>query len=94
MARDFCRLLAMLCILKGCNAFIPPIRDQRILSLLREDLNSDTCPFDDENDAAACLLGEGYVQAERIEPVTQIFVAKLEKLSDRFESSQKTNLIR
>lgn len=94
MVRHCYRLLEVLCILQGCSAFLPSLTKNRLLSLLREDLTSDTCAFDDDNDSAACLLGEGYVQAEQIEPVTQIFVAKLEKLSDRFESSQKTNLIR
>jgi 6-phosphofructokinase 1 len=84
----------MLCLLKGYSAFLPISHNHRLHSLLREDLSSDNCSLDDDQDAAACLLGEGYIPVEQIQPVTQIFVAKLEKLSDRFDSSQKTNLIR
>ena len=93
MTKICCRLLPLLCLLHGYNAFLPSQR-HRQQSLLREELSEESCSIEDENDAAACLLGEGYVPAQRIQPISQVFVAKLEKLSDRFGSSQKTNLIR
>ena len=87
-------LLALPGIFKVCIAFLPSRQRPQRESSLREDLSSDICAFGDEQDAYECLLGEGYVPADQIEPVTRLFVSKLEKLSDRFESSQKTNLIR
>lgn len=92
--RTYSQLLFLFLLVCGNHAFLSIINRHRYQPNLREDLSSDNCSIDDENDVAACLLGEGYVPAERIEPVTQVYVAKLEKLSDRFESSQKTNLIR
>jgi 6-phosphofructokinase 1 len=92
--KTYSQLLLLLFLARGNRAFLSISNRNRYQSVLREDLSSDNCSIDDENDTVACLLGEGYVPAERIEPVTQVYVAKLEKLSDRFESSQKTNLIR
>jgi 6-phosphofructokinase 1 len=91
-----CFLFLAISLPKSYSAFVfYNLQNRLSRSSLHEDVSPDVCALtENENDAIACLLGEGYVLAESIEPVSHICVAKLEKLSDRFESSQEMNLIR